>query len=76
MVDLTSQGVSAVGAASQAVQSLAKRIYIPFTATSPPGLIAANTLDPWNKAGKYALAWTYFPVVIVCLVAITRAYHL
>ncbi|TEY74680.1 hypothetical protein BOTCAL_0071g00140 [Botryotinia calthae] len=76
MVDLTSQGVSAVGTASQAVQSLAKRIYVPFTATSPPGLIAANTLDPWNKAGKYALAWTYFPVVIVCLVAITRAYHL
>ncbi|KAF5873007.1 putative ferric reductase transmembrane component 7 protein [Botrytis fragariae] len=76
MVDLTSKGVSAVEAASQAVQSLAKRIYIPFTAASPPGLIAANTLDPWNKAGKYALAWTYFPVIIVCLVAITRAYHL
>ncbi|KAF7952317.1 uncharacterized protein EAE97_001814 [Botrytis byssoidea] len=76
MVDLTSKGASAVGAASHAVQSLAKRINIPFTATSPPGLIAANTLDPWNKAGKYALAWTYFPVIIVCLVAITRAYHL
>ncbi|KAG4033581.1 hypothetical protein MFRU_004g00880 [Monilinia fructicola] len=76
MVGFTSKETSVVGVATQTVRDLAKRIYIPLTATSPAGLVAADTLDPWNKAGKYALAWTYFPVVLVCLVAITRAYHL
>lgn len=55
---------------------LAKRINIPLTATSPPGLVEADTVDPWTKSGKYALGWTYFCIVLVVLVAVTRVYHL
>lgn len=60
---------------SQTLADLAKRINIPLTPTSPPGLIEANTVDPWNKSGKYALGWTYFCLILVVLVAVTRAYH-
>ncbi len=63
-------------ASSPTLQELAKRIAIPLTATSPPGLIEALTVDPWSKAGKYALGWTYFCITLVFLVGITRAYHL
>ncbi|KAG9238738.1 ferric reductase like transmembrane component-domain-containing protein [Amylocarpus encephaloides] len=63
-------------AGSRTMANLAKRIHIKITPTSPPGLIEANRLDPWDKAGKYALGWTYFCIVLVVLVAITRVYHL
>jgi predicted ferric reductase len=62
-------------AGSQTVAELAKRIFIPLTATSPPGLVEADTVDPFNQSGKYALGWTYFCVVLLVLVSITRAYH-
>ncbi|KAH8811417.1 ferric reductase like transmembrane component-domain-containing protein [Xylogone sp. PMI_703] len=58
------------------VAELGKRILIPLTPTSPPGLVEANTVDPWSKAGKYALGWTYFCLVLVFLVTVTRLYHL
>lgn len=61
---------------SQTVAELGKRILIPLTPTSPPGLVEADTIDPWSKSGKYALGWTYFCLVLVFLVTITRAYHL
>lgn len=60
---------------SQAIVELVKRINIPLTPTSPPGLVEADTVDPWNKAGKYALGWTYFCIVLLMLVTITRIYH-
>ncbi|KAK2627845.1 hypothetical protein QTJ16_002491 [Diplocarpon rosae] len=68
--------ISAVRAGSQTLAELAKRINIPLTATSPAGLIEANTVDPFSKSGKYALGWTYFCLVLVVLVGITRCYHL
>ncbi|PBP16894.1 ferric reductase like transmembrane component [Diplocarpon rosae] len=68
--------ISAVRAGSQTLAELAKRINIPLTATSPAGLIEANTVDPFRKSGKYALGWTYFCLVLVVLVGITRCYHL
>ncbi|RFU30638.1 hypothetical protein B7463_g5693, partial [Scytalidium lignicola] len=61
---------------SQTVAELGKRILIPLTPSSPPGLVEANTVDPWSKAGKYALGWTYFCLVLVFLVTVTRLYHL
>lgn len=61
---------------SRALGELTKRINIPITANSPPGLVQANIADPWSKAGKYALGWTYFGVVLLVLVSITRSYHL
>ncbi|KAH6710962.1 ferric reductase like transmembrane component-domain-containing protein [Leptodontidium sp. MPI-SDFR-AT-0119] len=72
----TSGDMSAVRAGSRTLAGLAKRINIPLTPTSPPGLIEANTVDPWKESGKYALGWTYLCVVLVVLVGITRCYHL
>ncbi|CZT03346.1 related to Fre1p and Fre2p [Rhynchosporium agropyri] len=68
--------VPAARAGSRTLAGLAKRISIPLTPTSPPGLIEANTVDPWKRSGKYALGWTYFCATLVVLVGITRCYHL
>lgn len=67
---------TAARAGSRTLAELVKRINIPLTPTSPAGQIEANTVDPFNQAGKYALGWTYFCIVLVVLVAITRCYHL
>ncbi|KAK3695413.1 ferric reductase like transmembrane component-domain-containing protein [Podospora appendiculata] len=66
---------SAPDAASRTVAELAKRIFIPLTTSSPPGLVQALTVDPWTQAGKYALGWTYFSVGLVGLIVLTRAWH-
>jgi predicted ferric reductase len=60
---------------SQTLVELSKRLNIPLTPTSPAGLVEADTVDPWNQSGKYALGWTYFCLVLVFLVTITRLYH-
>lgn len=54
---------------------LVKRINIPLTANSPPGLIQADTVDPWSKSGKYGLAWTYFALALMVMVLIVRLWH-
>lgn len=61
---------------SEIISSLAKRINIPYNSSSPPGLIAANTVDPWNKSGKYALGWVYFCVILLVLSSLIHFYHL
>ncbi|KAH6618599.1 ferric reductase NAD binding domain-containing protein [Boeremia exigua] len=58
------------------VASLVRRINIPFNSTSPPGLIEANTVDPWKKSGKYALAYVYFCIPLLVITALMRYYHL
>ncbi|KAK3366446.1 ferric reductase like transmembrane component [Podospora didyma] len=40
-----------------------------------PSLVEALTVDPWEEAGKYALAWTYLAVAAVSLAALLRAWH-
>ncbi|CAK7245754.1 MAG: hypothetical protein STHCBS139747_007346 [Sporothrix thermara] len=55
--------------------SLARRIYIPLTATSPPGLVEADTVDPWIKSGKYGLAFTYFATALTASVLLVRLWH-
>lgn len=72
----TTGEMSAARAGSQTLRELGKRIFIPLTPTSPPGLVEADTVDPWNQAGKYALGWTYFCIVLMVLVATARVYHL
>ncbi|KAJ3556327.1 hypothetical protein NPX13_g10159 [Xylaria arbuscula] len=57
------------------MEGLTKRIYIPVTPNSPPGLIEATTVDPWEKSGKYALAWTYFSLALIGVVVIVRIWH-
>ncbi|KAK4452932.1 FAD-binding domain-containing protein [Podospora aff. communis PSN243] len=66
---------SAADGASQAMGDLAKRIFIPLTTSSPPGLVQALTVDPWTQAGKYGLGWTYFSIAVVGLVAFMRIWH-
>ncbi|ORY67624.1 ferric reductase like transmembrane component [Pseudomassariella vexata] len=61
--------------ASRNMAELAKRILIPLTASSPPGLVEANTIDPWSKSGKYALGWTYFCLALMGVVIFVRIWH-
>ncbi|OAL49816.1 metalloreductase-like protein transmembrane component [Pyrenochaeta sp. DS3sAY3a] len=58
------------------ISTLFRRVNIPFNSTSPAGLIEANTVDPWNKSGKYALAYVYFCIPLVVFAACMRYYHL
>ena len=58
------------------VPILDKRVNIPCcNASSPPGLIQAETVDPWSKSGKYALGWVYFSVILLVFVSALRWYH-
>ena len=56
-------------------QGLLRRIIIPLTPTSSPDVVAANAIDPFSKAGQYALGWTSFCLVLVGFVASVRVYH-
>lgn len=56
--------------------SIVKRINIPYNSTSPPGLIEAETRDPWNKSRKYALGWVYFSIILLILASVLRLYHI
>jgi hypothetical protein len=75
---------AAIGAAASvaerevghAVSQLVRRIDIPFNESSPPGLIEANTRDPWVKSGKYALAYVYFCIPLLVFAGLLRYYHL
>ncbi|KAF2745844.1 hypothetical protein M011DRAFT_405500 [Sporormia fimetaria CBS 119925] len=58
------------------VSSLLRRINIPFNSSSPAGLIEANTRDPWNESGKYALAYVYFCIPLLVITGLLRYYHL
>lgn len=54
---------------------LSKRINIPYNDTSPAGLIEANTRDPWNQSGKYALGMVYFCIILLFFSSLLRFYH-
>ncbi len=62
---------------ARSVHHLIERINIPFNnVTSPPGLIEAETRDPWSKSGKYALGWVYFCIIVLVFAAFLRFYSL
>lgn len=61
--------------ASKTFSSLIKRISIPLTPTSPPGLVQAHTIDPWEKSGKYARGWSYFALALMGTVLVMRVWH-
>ncbi|KAL6857863.1 hypothetical protein ACO1O0_005306 [Amphichorda felina] len=63
------------GLALRKLSSLVKRIEIPLTPTSPPGLVQANTVDPWTESGKYGLGWTYFALALMVSVIVVRFWH-
>jgi predicted ferric reductase len=54
---------------------LARRINIALTPTSPPGLVEANTVDPWKLSGSYGLGWTYFAIGLMGSVLLMRIWH-
>ena len=61
----------------ETLPNLDKRINIPCcNASSPPGLVEASTVDPWNKSGKYALGWVYFCIILLVAATVKRLYHL
>lgn len=60
----------------ESAPGLEKRINIPCcNSSSPPGLVEAETLDPWQKSGKYALGWIYFAIILLVLTVAVRWYH-
>ncbi|KAH7122375.1 ferric reductase like transmembrane component-domain-containing protein [Dendryphion nanum] len=61
---------------AEVLSTLVRRINIPFNATSRPGLIEANTRDPWIQSGKYALAYVYFCIPLLLIAGFLRYYHL
>jgi predicted ferric reductase len=61
--------------ASSRLIKFVKRIDIPLTPLSPPGLVQANTVDPWKESGKYALGWTYFALGMLGIVMVVRIWH-
>lgn len=62
-------------AIAEQTSRLSKRIYIPLEPDSPPGLIEAHTVDPWEKSGKYALGWTFFALALMSTVIFVRIWH-
>ncbi|KXJ94090.1 ferric reductase like transmembrane component [Microdochium bolleyi] len=70
-----SPGHQALSGATRTATELIRRILIPLTPTSPPGLVEANTVDPWIQSGKYALGWTYFSIALVGAVVMVRIWH-
>ncbi|TDZ21390.1 Ferric/cupric reductase transmembrane component 7 [Colletotrichum orbiculare MAFF 240422] len=54
---------------------LTKRIAITLKPDSPPGLVEALTVDPWDKSGKYAKGWTYFALALMGTVLLMRSWH-
>ncbi|KAJ9155451.1 Ferric reductase transmembrane component 7 [Pleurostoma richardsiae] len=61
--------------ASRSLNNIAKRINIPLTPTSPPGLVQADTVDPWSKSGKYGRGFTYFALALMGVVLLMRVWH-
>ncbi|RSL52204.1 hypothetical protein CEP53_008181 [Fusarium sp. AF-6] len=66
----------ALNGVSRSFSHLVKRIEIAITPTSPPGLIQAQTVDPWEKSGKYGRGMSYFAIALIGTVLIMRVWHL
>lgn len=58
------------------IPTIERRIDIPYNESSEPGLIEANTVDPWTDSGKYALGWIYFCAILLVITILFRLYHL
>ncbi|KAH8662075.1 ferric reductase like transmembrane component [Xylariales sp. PMI_506] len=72
---MATQVHAAVGGTTRTLTELAKRIYIPLTASSPPGLEEANSVDPWIQSGKYGRGWTYFALSLMACIIFVRIWH-
>jgi predicted ferric reductase len=63
------------GSPTTSLGSLSKRINIPLTSDSPAQLVAASKQDPWDGAGKYALGWVYFSIILLVITSLIHSYH-
>ncbi|KZF20912.1 metalloreductase-like protein transmembrane component [Xylona heveae TC161] len=61
---------------ARSAASIFRRINIPVTSSSPPGLIAASQQDPWRSAGRYSLGWVYFCIILLVATVAVRIYHM
>ncbi|KAG6317361.1 hypothetical protein E4U22_006325 [Claviceps purpurea] len=59
----------------RSLSQLTRRIKVPATTPSLPGLVQANTVDPWTQSGKYGLGWTYFALSLIGCVMLVRIWH-
>lgn len=57
------------------VASFVKRANVPIIASTTPAQIAEGRKDPWSQAGKYALGWVYFSIVLLFITAALHLYH-
>lgn len=58
------------------IASLTRRVKIPVTSSSPPGLIAAVKYDdPWSQSDKYALGFVYFACLLLAITSLVHCYH-
>ncbi|KAF2669138.1 hypothetical protein BT63DRAFT_432882 [Microthyrium microscopicum] len=57
------------------LHTLIARVNIKTNKTSPAGLIQANTVDPFNKSGKYGLIWVYFGIFFLTTTSFLYFYH-
>lgn len=60
----------------EVAEEIVKRVNIPVNATTPPDVVAAIQEDPWSQAGKYALGWVYFALILLGITTVVRVYHL
>lgn len=58
-----------------AAKSLVPRINVPYNNSSPADLKQANTVDPWNQSGKYALGWVYFCIILLVGAMVMHIFH-
>ncbi|KAG6054646.1 hypothetical protein E4U17_003625 [Claviceps sp. LM77 group G4] len=65
----------AIAPFSRSLSQFTRRIKVPATTPSLPGLVQANTVDPWAQSGKYGLGWTYFALSLICCVMLVRIWH-
>ncbi|KAI9656690.1 MAG: hypothetical protein M1831_004600 [Alyxoria varia] len=57
--------------------TLVRRVNIPFnSSTAPPGLVEAETVDPFSDSEKYALGWIYFSIILLAFAIAARLYNL
>jgi predicted ferric reductase len=57
------------------LNNLAIRVNVPLNRTSPPGLIQANTVDPFKFSWKYGIPWVAFPFGMILLTFIFYFFH-
>lgn len=73
--ELVARGTEELGHWEETVVELVKRVKIPINSTTPPELKEAIEQDPWKDAGKYALGWVYFCIILLVCSSLLRLWN-